>query len=290
MYANEDTTTIFLPAATIDTHQHSQYKMEFSPYQGQSRLLQKRTQKVNLEIKTIKAQGPRATMEDRCCVNSFGGDKILVGVFDGHGGDQVAQMCIEKACVKLVQLASGNPDMSENLRKLYKCLDEEAKELDTPQVGSTAAMVVVTKDRLWFSNCGDAMIAMKTRNGVIRFVSQDHKVENEKDRLQALGGVVTNWGGCARIYGTLNIARSIGDHYMKTFVISEPYVNATTCPKSEIEWIIVASDGLWDVFEPSQVDTSLRASNYNLNDLVNEAYKRGSTDNITIAFMAFTAV
>jgi serine/threonine protein phosphatase PrpC len=121
-------------------------------------------------------------------------------------------------------------------------------------------------------------------------MSQDHKVEREKARLEGLGGLITYNDGCARIYGTLNIARSIGDHYLKDFVISDPYVTSLTYSKSKIDWLIIASDGLWDVFNPIRVSSILSDNQNNLETLVKESYLNGSTDNISIAFVLFNEI
>lgn len=250
----------------------------------------KKNIKVSIDVHTIKAQGPRATMEDRYVVQSLGDNLLMMAVFDGHGGDEVAQMCIEKSPEIMKGLIRSNPDMSVCFRILYKTLDDEAKKLNTPTCGCTAAIAVITKDRIWFSNCGDAMIAVKLRDNSVKFFSQDHKVENERARIEGLGGMITTYGGCARIYGTLNIARSIGDHYMKQFVISDPYVTATSFPKADIDWLMVASDGLWDVYNPEQLSVDLSKHNNDLKELIQSAYTRGSMDNITCVFSAFKPV
>lgn len=245
--------------------------------------------RVGVDVRTIKAQGPRENMEDCSCVQAIDNGRVVMGVFDGHGGIDVAQMCADETPKILKQLLKMNPDVSECLRLLYRDLDERAKQLN-PTTGCTAAIALITQDRVWFSNCGDAMIAIKMQNGKTTFMSQDHKVENEKERIENLGGMVTYWGGCARIYGTLNIARSIGDHFMKTYVWSDPYVTATTCKKSDIDWIILASDGLWDVFTPDQVADNLNTSDGNLPQLIRDCYKRGSGDNVTVVHATFKSL
>lgn len=245
--------------------------------------------RVSIDVRTVKAQGPRDYMEDCSCVEDLSNGRVFIGVFDGHGGIAVAQMCADQAPKIMKELLATNPDVSECMRLLYKQLDEKAEELDQ-NVGCTAAIALIMNNRIWFSNCGDAMIAIKMRNGEVNFVTQDHKVENEKERVESLGGVVTYWGGCARIYGTLNIARSIGDHFMKTYVISDPYVTATSCMKSEIEWITLATDGLWDVYTPTQLDESLQAQEMSLPELLRACYMRGSTDNVTIVQAAFKPI
>lgn len=246
--------------------------------------------RVSIDVRTVKAQGPREYMEDYSCVEDISNGRVFMGVFDGHGGTEVAKMCAEQAPMMMKNLLATNPDVSECMRLLYKQLDDKASELDH-NVGCTAAMALIVKDRIWFSNCGDAMIAVKMRNGDVYYVTQDHKVENEKDRVESLGGMITYWGGCARIYGTLNIARSIGDHFMKTYVISDPYVTATSCMKSEIEWITLATDGLWDVYTPEQLNETLESSEtYNLPELLRSCYMRGSRDNVTIIHAAFKTI
>ena len=250
----------------------------------------KNVKKVSIEVKSIKAQGPRPSMEDNICIQSIGENLLMLAVFDGHGGADVANMCVDRAPVIMKRLVQSNPEMSICLRLLYKELDEEARLLNVPQVGSTAVIVIVTQDRIWFSNCGDAMAAIKTHDGKVRYMSQDHKVENEVGRIEALGGVVTRFGGCARIYGTLNIARSIGDHYLKAFVTSDPYVTATSFPKADIDWVIIASDGLWDVYEPDELSRDLVAHKYGVQEMTTSAYSKGSMDNISIIYSKFTPI
>jgi serine/threonine protein phosphatase PrpC len=228
-------------------------------------------------------------MEDRLCVERLSDGTIFIGVFDGHGGDEVAQMCIEQGPKIMNILLLSNPDVSACIRLLYKQLDQKAS-LMSHTVGTTAAVVLIRKDRIWFSNCGDAMIVAKPHASYARYMSQDHKVEREKARLEGLGGLITYNDGCARIYGTLNIARSIGDHYLKDFVISDPYVTSLTYSKSKIDWLIIASDGLWDVFNPIRVSSILSDNQNNLETLVKESYLNGSTDNISIAFVLFNEI
>lgn len=54
-----------------------------------------------------------------------------------------------------------------------------------------------------------------------------------------------NWDG-ARVLGVLATSRAIGDDYLKPYVISEPEV-VVMDRAAEDEFIILASDGLWDV-------------------------------------------
>jgi protein phosphatase 2C len=43
------------------------------------------------------------------------------------------------------------------------------------------------------------------------------------------------------------MSRSIGDHHLRPYVIAEPEVSSfDRCPEDEV--LIIATDGLWDVF------------------------------------------
>ena len=52
--------------------------------------------------------------------------------------------------------------------------------------------------------------------------------------------------------GILAVTRSFGDHGMKEYVTAEPYISVhlldgLTSPYTEVPFLILACDGLWDV-------------------------------------------
>ncbi|RVW72286.1 putative protein phosphatase 2C 8 [Vitis vinifera] len=96
------------------------------------------------------------------------------------------------------------------------------------------------------ANCGDSR-AVICRDGVAVPLSNDHKPNrpDELDRVEAAGGRVINWDGY-RVLGVLATSRSIGDQHLKPFVISEPEVTVSERTDAD-EFLILASDGLWDV-------------------------------------------
>ncbi|KAF3573726.1 hypothetical protein F2Q69_00063696, partial [Brassica cretica] len=68
---------------------------------------------------------------------------------------------------------------------------------------------------------------------------------DELDRIQEAGGRVIYWDG-PRVLGVLATSRAIGDNYLKPYVSSEPEVTVTDRTEED-EFMILASDGLWDV-------------------------------------------
>uniref|UniRef100_A0A0E0C5I6 protein-serine/threonine phosphatase n=1 Tax=Oryza meridionalis TaxID=40149 RepID=A0A0E0C5I6_9ORYZ len=248
-------------------------------------------------------------------------DEGFFAVYDGHGGSRVAEACRERMHVvlaeevrlrRLLQGGGGGADVEDEDRARWKeamaaCfarVDGEvggAEEADTGEqtVGSTAVVAVVGPRRIVVANCGDSR-AVLSRGGVAVPLSSDHKPDrpDEMERVEAAGGRVINWNGY-RILGVLATSRSIGDYYLKPYVIAEPEVTVMDRTDKD-EFLILASDGLWDVVSndgackiarnclsgraaskyPESVSGSTAADAAAL--LVELAISRGSKDNISV--------
>lgn len=129
--------------------------------------------------------------------------------------------------------------LSENCR-----CELQTQECDA--VGSTAVVAVVTADKVIIANCGDSR-AVLCRSGKAIPLSSDHKPDrpDELNRIEEAGGRVIYWDG-PRVLGVLAMSRAIGDNYLKPYVSSEPEVTVTD-RMDEDDFLILASDGLWDV-------------------------------------------
>ncbi|PNY03507.1 putative protein phosphatase 2C 8-like protein [Trifolium pratense] len=179
-------------------------------------------------------------------------------VYDGHGGMTVANACRDRLHVLLAEeVKEGRRndgfDWCKAMCECFMKMDREIGvgggfdgDVDGNTVGSTAAVVVVGKEEIVVANCGDSR-AVLCSGGVAVPLSRDHKPDlpDERERIEAAGGRVINWNG-SRVLGVLATSRSIGDHCMKPFVISQPEINVYGRTKSD-EFVVVASDGLWDV-------------------------------------------
>ncbi|KAG6413858.1 hypothetical protein SASPL_126573 [Salvia splendens] len=199
----------------------------------------------------------------------------VYGVYDGHGGCQVANYCREHMPLALadeigaakenLKVENGEHNLKEKWLKIFqKCfhrLDNEvggfprtdgdiASDLHEPfapeSVGSTAAVAIVCSTHIIVANCGDSR-AVLNRGKVPMPLSIDHKPnrEDECSRIEAAGGKVINWDGY-RVSGVLAVSRSIGDRYLRPYVIADPEVMFVPRTKED-ECLIIASDGLWDV-------------------------------------------
>ncbi|WCJ36819.1 Protein phosphatase 2C family protein [Euphorbia peplus] len=256
---------------------------------------------------SVSVIGRRKEMEDAVRVelgfSCKGGDKYdFFGVYDGHGGAVVADACRERLHRVLEEeMAEGKEEKEvdwENVMEMsFRKMDGEVEK--DKMMGSTAVVAVVGKNEVVVANCGDSR-AVICRAGVAVPLSVDHKPErpDELERVEAAGGRIINWNG-HRVLGVLATSRSIGDQYLKPFVISKPEV--TVCKRAENdEFLILASDGLWDVVSnevacqigrrclsgkmrrKSQVVPSESRAAEAAAVLVELAIARGSRDNISV--------
>ncbi|CAK7335712.1 unnamed protein product [Dovyalis caffra] len=223
----------------------------------------------------ISVIGRRRVMEDAVtmvpgiAVGEFG-SYDLFAVYDGHGGARVANACRDRMHqlvakeVKKGERIGGGKGLEYWEKLMVACFEKMDEELmindgggggegemgkeatSIKNMGSTAVVVMVGKEEVVVANCGDSR-AVLCRGGVAVPLSHDHKPDrpDERERVEAAGGRVINWNG-SRVLGVLATSRSIGDHYLKPFVISEPEVAVSERTDSD-DFIVIATDGLWDV-------------------------------------------
>lgn len=148
------------------------------------------------------------------------------------------------------------------------------------------------------------------RRGSLRLLSelkavrltQDHKpdADSERTRIEALGGVIeVSQRGTARVAG-LATSRSFGSLSAQPFLSAEPDVlEVALMPKQDV-FMVMASDGVWDVLDDqlvvdliwdqvSSVPDSRRGPAAAIADaaqlVVQTALDRGALDNLTCAIL-----
>ena len=90
-------------------------------------------------------------------------------------------------------------------------------------------------------------------------ITNDHKPEltAERRRIESLGGFVS-YIGCWRAMGILAMSRAIGDLFLKPYVSAEPEVSVVPVGASD-EFVVLGSDGLWDVIGKPEAASRVRA-------------------------------
>ncbi|GMF12562.1 unnamed protein product [Phytophthora lilii] len=128
--------------------------------------------------------------------------------------------------------------------------------------GATAVTLLIRGNKAVLSNTGDCRAIMVAKRDKVPQVTQlttDHKASNdqEKQRIEEHGGMVLYVKGVARVNGRLAVARAFGDAELSQLVIADPEVTVHELHKED-EFIVMASDGLWDVMTNEQVASCIR--------------------------------
>ena len=88
-----------------------------------------------------------------------GGKKaMLFGVFDGHGGKEVAEFCKEHFTEKLQAAGAFQAaDYAKALTQAFLNLDATLKSEDySTDTGSTSVVVLITPEKIFCANAGDS--------------------------------------------------------------------------------------------------------------------------------------
>lgn len=214
-------------------------------------------------------QGWRRTMEDAHLVALDQGPESqthIFGVFDGHGGREVALFCknhfpkiflsnssyllgnIKTALIetfieldKALQTPQGMKELTVEHKKfieefnLTKAKEDFYENFNTNKgyidnlaytIGCTANILVIHKNELYFANCGDSR-SILLRHGEAISMSIDHKPELPNEFERIRKAGGTVKDG--RVNGALNLSRSIGDFQFKTKKDLKPKDQIVTC-------------------------------------------------------------
>ncbi|XP_042494997.1 probable protein phosphatase 2C 11 [Macadamia integrifolia] len=120
-------------------------------------------------------------------------------------------------------------------------------------------------------------------------LSIDHKPDrsDERQRIEQAGGFII-WAGTWRVGGILAVSRAFGDKLLKPYVVAEPEIQEEEI--DGVEFLIIASDGLWNVVSNTDAVAIVRGisdAEAASRKLIEEAYARGSSDNITCVVVRF---
>jgi len=107
------------------------------------------------------------------------------------------------------------------------------------------------------------------------------------------GGFVVNYRGTWRVQGSLAVSRGIGDAHLKQWIVADPDTR-TILVDQQCEFLILASDGLWDKID-NQEAVDLARPLCTINDkasrmaacrmLTETSISRGSTDDISVVII-----
>ncbi|KAL7530641.1 hypothetical protein ACHAXR_003608 [Thalassiosira sp. AJA248-18] len=282
-------------------------------------------------------------MEDEFVVVSGG---RLSAVFDGHGGGGVSQYLRDRLHVIITEQlqhqetlqksnASGQSpsrikyDLSSvgklpisavaaALKESFDQVDKEILRNDEYEYqGSTAVATLLHESNdgtrtLLSANIGDSR-GVLSRNGRAIDLTRDHKPNDDKEKARILAmGEKIEWDHYCKVHRVrnLSLSRAIGDRFAKPAVSGEVEIKRFPIYDDKDEFILLASDGLWDVMSSQDVVSYvhkrlnappkdgaditceedmaslkfLRRKNMS-RFIANEALRRGSGDNISVVIV-----
>ncbi|KAL0585567.1 hypothetical protein ABG067_004708 [Albugo candida] len=253
--------------------------------------------RVHYRYGVSQMKGRRPYMEDRHIAYAMlNGDpeQSFYGVFDGHGGAGAANYCVQALCQNIVNEPSLQKEPMEALKKGFIQTDRDYVDLaarSNAEDGSTAVVILTRGDTIYVAHAGDSRAILVNKDSDVSVLTSDHKPNrpDEKRRIQELGGSVVFWG-VWRVSGVLAVSRAIGDRLLKPLVAAEPEVKKFIRTDQDL-FIVVASDGVWDTIsneEAAELVTQYTNPQEAAKSLMEEAYKRGSMDNICVMVIDLT--
>jgi len=196
----------------------------------------------------ISVQGSRPYQEDRVVVSS-GEDGLFLGIFDGHGGDEVSEYCYKNLLKNFNAVADDPswPTISDKIRGIFHYLNNDTNSM---RAGSTASIVFVpsTLDRAFVGVLGDSPVIIRNADNEI-WVGPEHNVRSnpsEVAKAKERGGTI--YGGYLFARGLssagLQMTRVLGDASFSEVVSREPEIFEVSLKAGS--FVLVASDGLLD--------------------------------------------
>ncbi|VAH23583.1 unnamed protein product [Triticum turgidum subsp. durum] len=197
----------------------------------------------------------------------------------GHGGSRAAEYLKEHLFENLMKHPQFMSDTKLAISETYKKTDSDFldSEINTHRDdGSTASTAVLLGNHLYVANLLHSLM-ITSQTEVMR-----------GNELRVLVGLLCG-PGTWRVGGVLAMSRAFGNRLLKQFVVAEPEIQDQEID-DEMEFLILASDGLWDVV-PNEDAVSLVKMEEDpeaaARKLTETAFGRGSGDNITCVVVKF---
>lgn len=183
----------------------------------------------------------------------------LFAVFDGMGGELYG----EKASEIAFNVTKENTDIKlDNLcHRINNQLCNHMKENHIKSMGTTAAIVRFSDDKVEICNIGDSKIYLIEKNGMNQ-LSVDHSMT----------------------IGKMLPRRVLTQHLgiPEEEMLIEPFISSTVLPEGSC--LLLCSDGLTDMVNEEDILKIVNSDTTKLptEDLFNAAMENGGTDNISI--------
>ncbi|CAM38550.1 protein phosphatase 2C-like protein [Leishmania braziliensis MHOM/BR/75/M2904] len=260
------------------------------------------------EVGVASDQGIRSSMEDEH-VAVVEPEVCFFGIYDGHGGRQCAEYVRSRLHEITLTHESLKTAPQKAISDAFAQVEREFLEQNTSNIssaGCVCAAAVVQGSVLTVGNVGDCEVVL-ARGGKPVLLTVKHNPscnDAEATRVKNAGGCIFN---CRVGHPRLNprmcslaVSRAVGDAGFKLeeYTNGKPSGIIAVADTSEVllakedAFLILACDGLWDTMsyaEAVDLATAYAASGADANgvadQLVREALRRGTRDNVTAIFV-----
>jgi len=213
----------------------------------------------------------------------------MFAVFDGHAGGRASKFLSAGFSDVLTQDPVFDTNISFALKRSYLVANEQfLKQAERMKLhdGSCGLTCILREGKLIAANVGDCRAVIVHRNNPLQ-ITTDHKPydQEERKRIAALGGTVVYSMGTARVNGVLAVSRAFGNRSIKHVIRADADIFVRDFAVGD-EFLVIASDGLWDVLQNKDVCDICRqfeaqGARRIAEELVTNALCRGTMDNTT---------
>lgn len=194
---------------------------------------------------------------------------VYLGVFDGHGGSGASSFVARQLHGKIAKNLEDVDSLLDlkAVQAVQRSFDQVERDFETysqtpalvDNSGSCAAVAIICGTDVLVAHCGDCRVVIRSCGETI-CVTRDHRVDDPEEtrRIKQLGGVVVD----GRLSGILCPSRSFGDFDVKQTVPAQVLVATPDVARYSVDlgplgkynsFMVMASDGLWDVMEVEDV-------------------------------------
>lgn len=252
-------------------------------------------------------QNQNRSREDRYVISELNNSKSVysfVGVFDGHGGNAISELCMKsfpdhlaKYLQAVIDHDGGSTSELDAVNALTRAVVDFDENLNLDHkdqwTGSCLCGALWNKrnpKNIYLINLGDSRAIVHTSGGTLINQTFDHKPDLETERIASVGGFVA-FAGVHRVNGYLAVSRALGDHHLKKVNgVYTPYGPVSAVPAVTVVHIdpidlvhvqiTVASDGIFDVLDTNQLLELI--SSGKTSDEIRELVGNHTDDDITL--------
>ena len=215
------------------------------------------------------AKNDRCRMEDAVSISDNVAGHACFAVFDGHGGEKATVLAKQFLPLQLEKHLEQESSKEEAAHQAFAAMDEQMQKQLAEEAkvftagtssGTVACVALLQEEELVLLNLGDCR-AVVCENGKVGTTTRDHhpeKNDQEKQRLEELGVCIE--GGY--VDGKVQVSRALGDIVDKTGqkilgLSNTPEVTSIQVKKTT-EFVILATDGVWDGLREQLAITTAR--------------------------------